>query len=161
MKDSKAVELDREAIEKLLPMRYHMLMLDSAIVADQSIETQYFIHPDSLFMDGHFPGNKVLPGTSTQEVMEQSGALLALFLHKEFVGKQFYLIGADKVRYAAKVLPSHFLRVKVGKVAVIGNGAKRLVKFSALAEVSIHDSEGGIAGWEKAATGDFTGIAKI
>ena len=55
--------LDREGIMKVLPHRDAMLLLDEAALnEDGTAEGRYHVRGDEWFLQGHFPGNPVVPG---------------------------------------------------------------------------------------------------
>ena len=65
------------------------------------------VKKDSFFVQGHFPGQPVMPGVLIVEAFGQAAA--ALTAHgidpKEYANKLVYLMGVDKARFRNPVLP--------------------------------------------------------
>lgn len=64
--------MDREQIQKYLPHRGQMLLLDSCECIEGVSFGKYTVRGDEFFLDGHFPGFKVVPAVILCEIMAQS-----------------------------------------------------------------------------------------
>lgn len=106
--------LSKEDIEKIIPHRSPMLLIDEIV----EMETGAWAHGrthlrgDEFFFQGHFPGQPVLPGVIMVEALAQTGAVAILSM-PEFQGKVGYFAGIDKVRFKRKVYPGETLDLKV------------------------------------------------
>jgi 3-hydroxyacyl-[acyl-carrier-protein] dehydratase len=94
--------MNREEIERLLPHRAPMLLLDSVELTDGEAVGTYAVPEDAFFVKGHFPNNPVVPGVMLCEMMGQSSCAL---LGAECAGKTPYFTGMDKVKFKHKVVP--------------------------------------------------------
>lgn len=95
--------MERADLEKILPHRKPMLLVDEAdINVDGNAVGRYTVQGDEFFLQGHFPGNPVVPGVILCEMMAQTCAVL-LSVNSE--GKTPYYTSLDKVRFKHVVKP--------------------------------------------------------
>ncbi|WP_195975411.1 3-hydroxyacyl-ACP dehydratase FabZ [Hydrogeniiclostridium mannosilyticum] len=102
--------MNREELKNILPHREPMLLVDDAeiIGADEAIG-HYTVKGDEWFLQGHFPGNPVVPGIVLCEMIGQASCVL---LADAVKGKTPYFTGLDKVKFRHTVHPDDCLEIK-------------------------------------------------
>ena len=112
--------LNREQIEKIIPHRAPMLLIDeiTELQEDGAVGLTH-IKGDELFLQGHFPGNPVVPGVFLLEMLAQTGAV-ALMSRPPYEGKTGYYAGIDKAKFRRKVVPGDTVRLEVKMVKARG-----------------------------------------
>lgn len=98
--------MNKDELQSILPHREPMLLIDEAFLdEDGSAVGIYTVRGDEFFLQGHFPGNPVVPGVILCEMMAQCCAVL---LTKSAGGT--YYTGLDSVRFRGRVVPGDTLR---------------------------------------------------
>jgi 3-hydroxyacyl-[acyl-carrier-protein] dehydratase len=111
------MRLNKEQIRNLLPHREPMLLIDELvdIVKLKSATAIMNVKKDTFYVDGHFPGNPVMPGVLIVEAFGQAAA--ALTAHgidkKEYENKLVFLMSIEKARFRNPVIPDCKLELKI------------------------------------------------
>ena len=128
--------LSKEEIQKLLPHREPMLLIDKLIniVPLKSATAIVKVKKDSFFVQGHFPDQPVMPGVLIVEAFGQAAA--ALTAHgidsKEYENKLVYLMSVDKARFRNPVFPDCDLNLEIEAIRSHG----RVWKYKGIAKVN-------------------------
>ena len=127
--------LNKSQIIELLPHREPMLLIDELydIKKLHSASALVNVRKDSFFVQGHFPGEPVMPGVLIVEAFGQAAA--ALTAHgidpKEYANKLVYLMSVDKARFRNPVIPDCELHLEIEAVRSHG----RVWKYKGTAKV--------------------------
>ena len=102
-------DLNKAEIKKLLPHREPMLLIDELININQLYSATGIVNvkKNSFFVDGHFPGQPVMPGVLIVEAFGQTAAALtANGIDKStYENKLVFLMGIEKARFRNPVIP--------------------------------------------------------
>lgn len=112
--------MDIRAIQRILPHRYPMLLVDRVIEISPD-ETKAVgiknVTFNDVFFQGHYPGTPIMPGVLIVEAMAQLGGLL-LSQKLEHTGKLAVLLSMDKVKMRQPVVPGDQLLLEAHAVRV-------------------------------------------
>ncbi len=110
-------KLNKDQIRNLLPHREPMLLIDELydIKKLTSATALVNVKTDSFFVQGHFPGQPVMPGVLIVESFGQAAAALtASGLDKStYENKLVFLMGVEKARFRNPVIPDCELILKI------------------------------------------------
>lgn len=95
--------MNREEIMKILPHRDDMLLLDDAENIDENAVGHYTVRGDEFFLNGHFPGNPIVPGVILCEILAQSACVLMQDAISG--GKLPVYTGLNNVKFRSPVRP--------------------------------------------------------
>ena len=137
-----APTLDIRAVQRILPHRYPMLMVDRVIemdgdrkaigVKNVSINEPYF--------QGHYPRRPIMPGVLLIEAMAQLGGVL-ISQKLEHTGKIAMLLSLDRVKFRRPVAPGDQVILEATRKRVrLGTGevfCRALVQGELCAEATI------------------------
>ena len=109
--------LNKEQITKLLPHREPMLLIDelTKIKKLSSATAIVNVKKDSFFVQGHFPGQPVMPGVLIVEAFGQAAAALtAAGIDKSvYENKLVFLMSVEKARFRNPVIPDCKLELNI------------------------------------------------
>ena len=109
--------LNKKEIENLLPHRDPMLLIDELINIKKLSSATGIVNvkKNSFFVQGHFPGEPVMPGVLIVEAFGQAAA--ALTAHgidkKVYENKLVFLMSVEKARFRSPVLPDCRLELNI------------------------------------------------
>ena len=128
-------KLNKDQIKKLLPHREPMLLIDELINIEKlhSATAIVNVNKDSFFVQGHFPGEPVMPGVLIVEAFGQAAAALtACGIDKEtYENKLVFLMTIEKARFRNPVIPNCKLELNIEAIRSHG----RVWKYKGVAFV--------------------------
>jgi len=113
------VEYDINAIKKILPHRYPILLVDrvTELELNNTIHAYKNITASEPVFEGHFPERPIYPGVYIIEGMAQAGGILAFESHAHeevsMDGKIVYFMSIDKAKFRVPVVPGDRLEYRV------------------------------------------------
>ena len=132
----KSNSIDKKKIESLLPHREPMLLIHKLInfVHLKSATAIVNVKKNSFFVQGHFPGQPVMPGVFIVEAFGQAAAALTAYGvdPKEYENKLVYLMSVEKARFRNPVLPNCELHLDIEAIRSHG----RVWKYKGVAKVN-------------------------
>ena len=110
-------KLNKDQIKTLLPHREPMLLIDELynIKKLTSAIGVVNVRKDSFFVQGHFPGQPVMPGVLIVEAFGQSAAALTAHgINKStYENKLVFLMSVEKARFRNPVIPDCKLELNI------------------------------------------------
>ena len=109
--------INRKEIESLLPHRDPMLLIDELTDIEKlkSATAIVNVKKDSFYVQGHFPGQPVMPGVLIVEAFGQAAAALTAHgLEKStYEDKLVFLMSVEKARFRSPVIPNCELNLNI------------------------------------------------
>ena len=112
-----STSLNKKQIIELLPHREPMLLIEKLYDIRRLLSATALVNvrKDSFFVNGHFPGQPVMPGVLIVESFGQAAA--ALTAHgldrSTYENKLVFLMGVEKARFRNPVIPDCDLILKI------------------------------------------------
>ncbi len=112
-----STSLNKDQIIALLPHRDPMLLIDELLNIKKLFSATAIVNvkKDSFFVQGHFPGQPVMPGVLIVEAFGQAAA--ALTAHgidkATYENKLVFLMGIEKARFRNPVIPDCTLKLNI------------------------------------------------
>ena len=102
--------MERDEIKTFLPHREPMLLVDDVVKEGDTAIGHYHVRGDEYFLQGHFPGNPVVPGVIQCEMLGQCSCILV----KEDLeaGRTPFYSGFDGIRFKNPVRPGDTFTVE-------------------------------------------------
>ena len=130
------ISLNKEQILKLLPHREPMLLIDELLNIKKLFSATAIVNvkEDSFYVQGHFPGQPVMPGVLIVEAFGQAAAALTAYCvdPKEYENKLVYLMSVEKARFRNPVFPDCELHLDIEAIRSHG----RVWKYKGVAKVN-------------------------
>lgn len=122
-----------EHILELLPHRPPMVLVDRVLeIAGDTIVAEKRVSMKEPWIEGHFPGDPVMPGVLIIEAIAQTAGLWVLHTRPEYRGRALALVGVDRARFRRPVVPGDLLRLTASE----GRERGPVWRFSGSATVS-------------------------
>ena len=129
-------KLNKDDIISLLPHREPMLLIDELINIKKLFSATAIVNvkKTSFFVQGHFPGQPVMPGVLIVEAFGQAAAALtAAGIDKsEYENKLVFLMSVEKARFRNPVIPDCELHLEIEAIRSHG----RVWKYKGIAKVN-------------------------
>ena len=140
--------MSREQIDQAIPHRPPMLLVDEIVSrTEDTIVTKKTFRPEEFFLQGHYPGQPIVPGVILCEATVQSGAVLLSSLTTGVSGVPV-LTRMNEVKFRRVVRPGETIEMTVklnerlgdayfltGTAKVDGQTAARLEFACAISQV--------------------------
>tara|TARA_B100001559_G_C16192883_1_gene480763 strand:+ start:74 stop:523 length:450 start_codon:yes stop_codon:yes gene_type:complete len=140
-----SISINRDEIQALLPHRDPMLLIDELININKLKSGTAIVNvkKNSFFVQGHFPGQPVMPGVLIVEAFGQAAAALTAHgLDKStYENKLVFLMGIEKARFRSPVIPDCKLLLNIEAIRSHG----RVWKYKG--EAYVHDKKMADAQW--------------
>ena len=128
--------LSRNQILKYLPHRDPFLFIDEVVLLEEgsNIHAVMYVKNDSVFLEGHFPGNPIVPGVILIEAMGQASGILGFKTMDKTPeeGSIYVIAGVDKARFRQRVLPGDTVDI----FSKVLGSTRGIWKFECFAEVN-------------------------
>ncbi len=134
-------KLDIRAVQRVLPHRFPMLMIDRVleIDGDRRAVGVKNITINEPFFQGHYPRQPILPGVLLIEAMAQLGGIL-LSQKLEHTGKVAVLLSLDRVKFRKTVTPGDQVILEAESRRVRSNSGEVFCKASVAGELAAEAS---------------------
>ena len=110
--------MDINDIKKILPHRYPFLLIDRIIEFEPDISAHAIkcVTINEPFFQGHFPGEPIMPGVLSLEVLCQAGSFLMLNQVDDPLSKNMFFTTVEKARFKRPIRPGDQLQIEVDLV---------------------------------------------
>ena len=115
------MELDIQAIQKILPHRFPFLLIDRVldVKPGESLTAIKNVSINEGFFVGHFEKEKIMPGVLIIEAMAQAGCIF-YYYSKDKQGKDLvYYLAKVEAKFTSPVRPGDQLKIEVTPVKML------------------------------------------
>jgi 3-hydroxyacyl-[acyl-carrier-protein] dehydratase len=127
-------EADIHLIQRIIPHRYPLLLIDKVvnIVADKGCVGIKNVTYNEPHFQGHFPAKPIMPGVMVVEAMAQAAAVL-VGISMDVVGRDLltYFLSIDSCKFRRMVVPGDVLELHM----TVKRGGGKIWKFHGAAKV--------------------------
>ena len=105
--------MDINKIKEILPHRYPFLLIDKIIDFEPDISAHAVkcVTINEPFFQGHFPGQPVMPGVLSLEIMAQAGSFLMLSQVEDPLSTNMFFSAVEKTKFRKPIVPGDQLMV--------------------------------------------------
>ena len=109
------VSFDVNDIIKILPHRYPFILIDKIEINEpgKSLTALKNVTINEPFFQGHFPGQPVMPGVLSLEVLCQAGSFLMLNQVENPLSKNMFFTKVESTRFKKPIVPGDQLKIEV------------------------------------------------
>jgi UDP-3-O-[3-hydroxymyristoyl] N-acetylglucosamine deacetylase/3-hydroxyacyl-[acyl-carrier-protein] dehydratase len=112
--DSSPIQLDIVAIQRIMPHRYPLLLVDRILSLEENrVVGLKNVTINEPFFAGHFPGHPIMPAVLIIEAMAQCGGVLLLNTVDRPKDRLVYFMGIDNAKFRKPVRPGDQLRFEL------------------------------------------------
>ena len=111
-------KFDINDIIKILPHRYPFILIDRIEIIEQgeSLIALKNLTINEPFFQGHFPGQPVMPGVLSLEIMAQAGSFLMLSQVADPLSTNMFFSTVEKAKFRKPVVPGDQLMVHMALI---------------------------------------------
>ena len=106
-------KFDINDIIKVLPHRYPFILIDRIEITEpgENLVALKNMTINEPFFQGHFPGQPVMPGVLSLEIMAQAGSFLRLSQVEDPLSANMFFSAVEKTKFRKPILPGDQLMV--------------------------------------------------
>ena len=106
-------EFDINDIIKVLPHRYPFILIDRIEITEpgERLTALKNMTINEPFFQGHFPGQPVMPGVLSLEIMAQAGSFLMLSQVEDPFNTNMFFSAVEKTKFRKPIVPGDQLMV--------------------------------------------------
>ena len=108
-------QFDINDIIKILPHRYPFILIDKIEITEpgKSLIALKNVTINEPFFQGHFPGQPIMPGVLSLEILCQAGSFLMLNQVEDPLEKNMFFTTVEKTKFKRPIVPGDQLKIEV------------------------------------------------